>query len=85
MTSETTQLRYTTLGNKPFCDTIGDGPSTASELSDTGEFQNPRSVVEWTAGTTADACAGAGTWPLVSHDPNGAKVELDFDASEDLD
>ena len=26
--------------------------------------------------------AGAGTWQLVSRDPNGAKVELDFDASE---
>ena len=24
--------------------------------------------------------AGAGTWQLFSHDPNGAKVELDFDA-----
>jgi catechol 2,3-dioxygenase-like lactoylglutathione lyase family enzyme len=29
--------------------------------------------------------AGAGTWQLFSHDPNGAKVELDFDASESLD
>ena len=28
--------------------------------------------------------AGAGTWQLFSHDPNGAKVELDFDASETL-
>ena len=27
---------------------------------------------------------GAGTWQLVCHDPNGAKVELDFDASETL-
>ena len=26
--------------------------------------------------------AGAGTWQLFSHDPNGAKVELDFDPSE---
>ena len=26
--------------------------------------------------------AGAGTWQLFSHDPNGAKVELDFDAAE---
>ncbi len=25
---------------------------------------------------------GAGTWQLFSHDPNGAKVELDFEASE---
>ena len=25
---------------------------------------------------------GAGTWQLFCHDPNGAKVELDFDASE---
>lgn len=25
---------------------------------------------------------GAGTWQLFSHDPNGAKVELDFDAAE---
>ena len=25
---------------------------------------------------------GTGTWQLFSHDPNGAKVELDFDASE---
>ena len=24
----------------------------------------------------------AGTWQLFSHDPNGARVELDFDASE---
>ncbi|MEO7335456.1 MAG: VOC family protein [Caldimonas sp.] len=26
--------------------------------------------------------AGAGSWQLFCHDPNGAKVELDFDASE---
>ncbi|MFY9509479.1 MAG: VOC family protein [Rubrivivax sp.] len=26
----------------------------------------------------------SGTWQLFSHDPNGAKVELDFDASETL-
>jgi catechol 2,3-dioxygenase-like lactoylglutathione lyase family enzyme len=25
---------------------------------------------------------GAGTWQLFCHDPNGAKVELDFDPSE---
>jgi catechol 2,3-dioxygenase-like lactoylglutathione lyase family enzyme len=25
---------------------------------------------------------GGGVWQLFSHDPNGAKVELDFDASE---
>jgi catechol 2,3-dioxygenase-like lactoylglutathione lyase family enzyme len=29
--------------------------------------------------------AGAGTWQLFSFDPNGAKVELDFDAAESLD
>ena len=28
--------------------------------------------------------AGAGTWQLFSTDPNGAKVELDFEASEAL-
>ena len=28
--------------------------------------------------------AGAGTWQLFSHDPNGAKVALDFDPSEKL-
>jgi catechol 2,3-dioxygenase-like lactoylglutathione lyase family enzyme len=28
--------------------------------------------------------AGAGTWQLFSYDPNGAKVELDFDPSERL-
>ena len=28
--------------------------------------------------------AGAGTWQLFCHDPNGAKVELDFDAAETL-
>ena len=28
--------------------------------------------------------AGAGTWQLFSHDPNCAKVELDFDPSESL-
>jgi catechol 2,3-dioxygenase-like lactoylglutathione lyase family enzyme len=28
--------------------------------------------------------AGAGTWQLFCHDPNGAKVELDFDPSERL-
>lgn len=28
--------------------------------------------------------AGAGTWQLFSLDPNGAKVELDFDAGETL-
>lgn len=27
---------------------------------------------------------GAGTWQLFSYDPNGAKVELDFDPSESL-
>lgn len=27
---------------------------------------------------------GAGTWQLFSYDPNGAKVELDFEASETL-
>lgn len=27
---------------------------------------------------------GAGTWQLFSIDPNGAKVELDFDANEQL-
>ena len=29
--------------------------------------------------------AGAGTWQLFSHDPNGAKVELDFEPGESLD
>ncbi len=29
--------------------------------------------------------AGAGTWQLFSHDPNGAKVELDFDPTESLE
>ena len=29
--------------------------------------------------------AGAGTWQLFSYDPNGAKVELDFDPAESLD
>lgn len=29
--------------------------------------------------------AGAGTWQLFSFDPNGARVELDFDASESLE
>jgi catechol 2,3-dioxygenase-like lactoylglutathione lyase family enzyme len=28
--------------------------------------------------------AGAGTWQLFSHDPNGARVEMDFDAAENL-
>ena len=28
--------------------------------------------------------AGAGTWQLFSFDPNGARVELDFDVSETL-
>jgi catechol 2,3-dioxygenase-like lactoylglutathione lyase family enzyme len=28
--------------------------------------------------------AGAGTWQLFCHDPNGARVELDFDAAESL-
>jgi catechol 2,3-dioxygenase-like lactoylglutathione lyase family enzyme len=28
--------------------------------------------------------AGAGTWQLFCHDPNGAKVELDFDPAEAL-
>ncbi|HZT54787.1 MAG TPA: VOC family protein [Burkholderiaceae bacterium] len=28
--------------------------------------------------------AGAGTWQLFCHDPSGARVELDFDASETL-
>jgi catechol 2,3-dioxygenase-like lactoylglutathione lyase family enzyme len=27
---------------------------------------------------------GAGTWQLFCHDPNGAKVELDFDPAETL-
>ena len=34
--------------------------------------------------TTCASQAGAGTWQLFSHDPNGAKVELDFEASETL-
>ena len=25
---------------------------------------------------------GVGTWPLFFHDPNGARVEMDFDAAE---
>jgi catechol 2,3-dioxygenase-like lactoylglutathione lyase family enzyme len=29
--------------------------------------------------------AGAGTWQLFTFDPNGAKVELDFDPSESFD
>lgn len=28
--------------------------------------------------------AGAGTWQLFSHDPNGARVELDFDPGESI-
>jgi catechol 2,3-dioxygenase-like lactoylglutathione lyase family enzyme len=28
--------------------------------------------------------AGSGTWQLFCHDPNGARVELDFDAAESL-
>jgi hypothetical protein len=28
--------------------------------------------------------AGAGTWQLFTFDPNGAKVELDFDPAETL-
>jgi hypothetical protein len=28
--------------------------------------------------------AGSGTWQLFSFDPNGARVELDFEASETL-
>jgi len=28
--------------------------------------------------------AGSGTWQLFTFDPNGARVELDFDASESL-
>jgi len=28
--------------------------------------------------------AGSGIWQLFSHDPNGARVELDFDPSETL-
>ena len=28
--------------------------------------------------------AGGGPWQLFCHDPNGAKVELDFDATENL-
>ncbi len=59
-TSEMTQLLYTTLGNKAFCDTIGDCPQTGWELSNTGDFQNLHSVVAWTGVPTADACAGAG-------------------------
>jgi catechol 2,3-dioxygenase-like lactoylglutathione lyase family enzyme len=29
--------------------------------------------------------AGAGTWQMFCHDPNGAKVELDFDPAETPD
>jgi len=38
------------------------------------------------AGVTYDLRqqAGAGTWQLFSSDPNGAKVELDFDPTETL-
>jgi hypothetical protein len=28
--------------------------------------------------------AGAGTWQLFGYDPNGAKVELDFDPAETI-
>ena len=37
-------------------------------------------------GLRFDLCqqAGAGTWQLFSFDPNRARVELDFDASEQL-
>ncbi len=28
---------------------------------------------------------GAGTWQLFTYDPNGAKVELDFDPAETLE
>jgi catechol 2,3-dioxygenase-like lactoylglutathione lyase family enzyme len=28
---------------------------------------------------------GAGVWQLFSHDPNGARIELDFDAAESAD
>ncbi len=37
------------------------------------------------AGVTYDLRrqAGAGTWQLFSFDPNGARVELDFDAAEE--
>lgn len=58
--SEMTRLLYTTLGNKAFCDTIGDCPQTGWALSNTGDFQNLQSVVESTGTTTADVCAGAG-------------------------
>jgi catechol 2,3-dioxygenase-like lactoylglutathione lyase family enzyme len=38
------------------------------------------------AGVTYDLRrqVGAGTWQLFTYDPNGAKVELDFDAAEVL-
>lgn len=31
---------------------------------------------------TCRRLAGAGTWQVFFHDPNGARVELDFDAAE---
>ncbi len=64
-TSEMTQLLYTTLGNKPFCDTIGDCPQTGWALSNTGDFQNLQSVVESTGTTTAAACTGGALLQLV--------------------
>ena len=53
---------------------------TASDLKG-GEGALRRSAA---SSTTCAGRPASGTWQLFCHDPNGAKVELDFDAAESL-
>ena len=50
---------------------------TGSDLPGTVQMLKARGIEH-----TCRRLVGAGTWQLFFHDPNGAKVEVDFDASE---
>lgn len=55
-TSELAQLLYVTLGNKSYCDTIGDCPQTGWSLTNTGDFQNLQNL-QSTVGLSGPDCA----------------------------
>ena len=77
-------------GDRPILHVIGGRPSgelkagvidhmafSAVGLSDTIAKLVARNIEH-----TCRRLVGAGTWQLFFHDPNGARVELDFDAAE---
>ena len=55
-TSELAQLLYVTLGNKSYCDTVGDCPQTGWSLTNTGDFQNLQNL-QPSAGLSGPDCA----------------------------